>query len=203
MKGLKKMNIGLLMAIITVILVIAYCIHVESARKSSKGQIMEACGEFIKMTDKYAVLPSEYQKIGIKSTEVDLTNYKKSLKEDLEKQTINSGVADIEATILEQIAQSQLIDTRSVITESTRKVVNITSTQFTGNQVTVTFNSRLYVKQKYNDVNAENGEITEKSSEVAYDLKGDTIILEKVNDDWKVVYSNLKFAGPNSSINKK
>lgn len=195
MKGLKKINIGLLLTIITVILVVSYCIHVENTRKAAKEDIMNACNSYIDTMDKYAYLPEEYQVIGIKRSDVDLDNYNNELEKALEEHTSTKGVASIEKNVLSQIVETQLMDTSSVIVDFDRKIAQVSSIQFSGNQVTVTFISRITVKKKYNDINLETGEMEEKIKEIHHEAAGESITLEKIGNDWKVVYADLNFMG--------
>ena len=201
MKFFKKINIGLILTIIIIIGVVIYCIHVESVRKAAKEDIQKSCDSFIDLTDAYSVLPSEYQVIGIKSTEVNLDDYYSKMQSDLEKQTISMGTASIQKTILTKVVESQLYNTSSIVINFDRQVAKVTSYQFSDNQVTVTFNSRISVKQKYSDYDEENGEQSEKVKENYYDIQGETITLEKVDGNWKVVYANLQYANPNSILN--
>lgn len=195
MKGLKKINIGLLLTIITIILIVAYCIHVENTRRAAKEDIMNACNSYIDATDKYAYLPEEYQVIGIKKVDVDLANYNDELEKELEKHTSTKGVANIEKNILSQIVETQLMDTSGIIVDFNRKIAKISSIQFSGNQVTVVFNSKISVKKKYKEVNLETGEENEKIREINHDAVGESITLEKIGNDWKVIYANLNFMG--------
>lgn len=195
MKGLKKINIGLLLTIITIIFVVSYCIHVENTRKAAKEDIMNACNSYIDAMDKYAYLPEEYRVIGIKRADVNLDNYNNELEAELEKHTSTKGVASIEKNILSQIVETQLMDTSSIVVDFDRKISKISAIQFSGNQVTVTFNSRITVKKKYMDIDLENGEETEKIKEINHDAASESITLEKIGNDWKVIYANLNFMG--------
>ena len=201
MKGLKKINIGLLLTIITVVLVVAYCIHVENARKAAKEDIINACNTYIEATDKFAYLPEEYQVIGIKKSDVNLDDYDNRLEKTLKQYTVNDGVANIEKTVISQIVETQLMDSDGVVVDFDRKIVNFNSFQFSGNQVTVTFNSKIVVKKKYMSVDPETGEQTEKVGEIRHNAQDESIVLEKSGNEWKIVYSNLNYIGGGSSNN--
>ena len=87
------------------------------------------------------------------------------------------------------------MDTSSIIVDFNRKITKISSIQFSGNQVTVVFNSKISVKKKYKEINLETGEETEKIREINHDAAGESITLEKIGNDWKVIYADLNFMG--------
>ena len=62
---------------------------------------------------------------------------------------------------------------------------------YDGNQVTVTFNSKLEIDSKY-----LNGE-EEKTRKNSYETSGEEITLQKINNEWKVVSWNLRYYGNN------
>lgn len=196
MKGLKKLNLGLILAIIVVIGVVIYCIKVGNERKTAKSDINKACEEFIMLTNKHAVLPEDKQVIGIKKADVNVAEISSKAKADLKDKMLTEDAAEIQALILEDSINKQLIDTKKITTSFERKISKITSYQFDGNQVTVTFNSRVSQKKKYKD----EGDETEKVSEDSFDIQGETITLEKKDGNWKVVYASLTYANPNSAI---
>ena len=92
MKFIKKLNIGLVLAIIAILAVIIYSVNIENERKASKQEIKKSCEEFISITDKYYTLPENYQTIGEKSQDVDLTNYYTEMENELKTKTINDLV---------------------------------------------------------------------------------------------------------------
>ena len=201
MKFLRKINIGLTLTIIAIIAVVVYCINVESGRKSAKEDIKKACDDFTQLTNKYAMLPTEYQTVGIKSTDVNLNDYYTKMQSELEQKTISSKTADIQKIILSDVVESQLLDTSKITTEFNRQIAKITSYEFSGNQVSVVFNSKVTVKQKYSDYDQETGEPTEKVKENTYELQGESMTLEKVDGNWKVVFADLQYTNLNSSAN--
>ena len=58
----------------------------------------------------------------------------------------------------------------------------------------MSFDAKITIKQKYYEVNPENGEKQEKVREESRDAKSDMITLEKKDGKWKVVYSNFDYA---------
>ena len=82
-----------------------------------------------------------------------------------------------------------------------REITKISEYIFDGNQVTVTFNSKVTIKQKYNDINIEDNTSQEKVNETTFDTEGDTITLEQKDGVWKIVYADLQFNNINALYN--
>lgn len=196
MKGLKKLNLGLILTIIVVVGVIIYCVRTESSRKSAKNEINTVCNDFLEITDKYATLPEEMQVIGIKKSDINLDDISSKTENELKEKMISEDAAEIQNLILEQLLKDQLVDTSKVVTSFDRKISKIKSYEFDGNQVTVTFDSKISLKKKYK----EQGNDSEKISEESFDVQGETITLEKKDGNWKVVYANLTYTNPQTAI---
>ncbi len=200
MKFIKKINIGLVLAIIAIVAVVVYSVNLESGRKSAKEDIKKACEEFIDLTDKYYTLPSEYQVIGEKSVDVDLTDFYTKMEDELRAKTTSEGTANIQKTILTEYVKNQLVNTSRITVSFNREITKISNYNFDGNQVTVTFNSKITTKQKYNDINLETGETSEKIRENVFEVQNESITLEKKDGTWKIVYANLQYQDGNSSM---
>lgn len=194
MKKLKKINLGLVLTIVTVLAVTGYSINLELQRKNFKDEIRKSCEEYISLIDKYIVLPEDAQKNEENAKDVNLDNYKSDMEKDLKDVMVSEKAADIQKTILTDIAERDLLNTSTFTTNYERKISKVKSYEFDGNQVTVIFESKVTVKQKYLDVNIETGEKQEKVKENTYDTKGDTITLEMKDGKWKVVHSNFDYS---------
>ena len=198
MKFFKKINIGLVLTIIVLLAVVIYSINVENNRKNSKEDIKKACENFIEISNKYSILPTEYQVIGEDGKKVDLSAYYSEIKNELNKITTNESATNIQKNIISDNLESQLLNTSSFITEFNKKIVKITSYSFDGNQVSVTFNTKTTVKQKYQDINSETGEPIEKVKESSFDNEDESITLERKDGNWKIVCGNLSYSADNS-----
>ncbi len=188
MKLLKKINLGLILTIIVVLAVAIYSINVELKRNKEKDTIKTVCEDFIKTTSDYVSLPEEYQSLTNKISEEDFNNYINEMKDKLKEKMIdNNDAIDIQATILETELEEQLAS-QNIVTNFERKITKLSSYTFDGNQVTVSFKSKVDKEIKY----TENGE--EKTKNDAFDTVTETIILQKVDNVWKVVYSDLEYS---------
>lgn len=197
MRFIKKINIGFVLALIAVVAIVVYSVNIEAGRKSAKEDVKKVCEEFINLTDKYSILPAEYQVVGVQNANVDLNNFYSEMKGELDKITTTGTTANIQKTILSEVVQNQLLNTTEITTSFDREITKISSYEFDGNQVTVTFESKVTVKQKYNDVNVETGELSEKIKENSFESSNETITLEQKDGTWKVVCANLSYSYPN------
>ena len=111
----------------------------------------------------------------------------------LKEVMISDSAASIENSILSDYVQRDLLNTTTFVTSYDKQIVKIKSYDFDGNQVTVSFEAKINIKQKYMDVNTETGESKERVKEDTIEGIRDTITLEKKDGKWKVVYSDLNF----------
>ncbi len=194
MKFMKKINLGLILAIITIIAITIYSICIYSQRSSEKEEIKKVCEDYISLVNKYSVLPERYQTIGESKKDIDLTQYYEEMKNEVSKYAKNGTTAELEFAQLKNNLEEEQLNTSKVKIQVDREISKISSYDFDGNQVVVTFNQKVTVKQKYMqpDISAEN--ISEKINENVYESKGNMITLEKVDGSWKVVSSSLSYA---------
>lgn len=121
MKVLKKINLGLVLAIIAIIAIVIYSVNVENGRKSAKEEIKKTCEEYIAVTNNYCILPEQYRVINQKAADVDLNEYSEQIKNEVGKYTISEKTADIQKLFILESVKNQLINTSSITTEYSRK----------------------------------------------------------------------------------
>lgn len=188
MKILKKINKGLILTILVLVVLIIYFVNLEKQRDKDKPDIKKACEEFIAFTDKYAVLPEELQTLQNEIPEEKVEDYIRQMKKDLTNFMIDNPEAiNIQQKNLEYNLKSGY-DVLQVRTKLSRKIQKISSYQFENNQVTVMLEDNIEEIVKTSDGNKE----YTKSNELS--VNEDEIILKKVDGNWKVVYANLQFA---------
>ncbi len=194
MRILKKLNIGLILTIIVVAAVTIYSVNVEITRKKEKENIKTACEEFIKTTSKSVILPEEYQKLDKKVTDEELEKYVEEVQKNLKEKMIDSNSAiEIQTTILQSELEEQ-ITSENLVTNFEREILKINSYSFDGDQVTVTFKGKVNkdIKTLVNyGLDSEKKEETKNSS---FDTEQETITLQKVDNTWKIVYSDLQYS---------
>ena len=188
MKFLKKINKGLLLTIILLVVLVIYFKSVERQREANKPEIKKACEEFIAFTDKYVVLPEDMQTFTGKISKEDEEKLKKQLKEELEKYMIKDDKSiEMQSKYLFDELNKSYNTENQLKTGNKRIMTKILGYQFEGNQVTVQFNSSVEMNYKYieDDIEKEKKDILSGTK--------DEITLQKYNGQWKVVYSNMQF----------
>ena len=187
MNFLKKINKGLVLTIIVVLVLVIYLTGVEKQRKSEKIEIKKVCESFIEFTDKYTVLPEGEKKLKNELTKEDEEKAEKELRTQLEKRMIkNNDAVEIQYSHLLTMLQNGY-NSNQVKVKEKRTISKITGYEFDGDQVTVTFNSTVETNYKYIDEGT--GKEMERQESNSYN--GEEIILQKIDNQWKVVYSMI------------
>ena len=195
MKILKKINKGLILTIIVLVALITYLTNVEKQRESDKQDIRKVCEEYIALTDKYVVLPEDMQTFTGKISKENEERLKKQLREELEKQMINNEEAiEIQNGYLFDELKNGYRTENEVRTKNKRTITKISSYEFDGDQVTVTLRTTIETTYKY----IEEITGTEKERQNTVSSTNDEIILQKVDGQWKVAYSNMRFDNSNN-----
>lgn len=187
MKVLKKINKGLILTILVLIVLVIYFSNLEKQRASDKTDIKKACESFIELTDKYSVLPEELQTLKGEVPEDKVKEYTNQMKKDLTEIMIdNQESVNIQQKILEESLRNGYSEGQ-VRTNWSRKIQKVSSYQFEKNQVTVSLKDNIEETIKTSDG------IEEYNKNNEFEASKDEIVLQKVNGKWKVVYANLLF----------
>ena len=187
MKVLKKINKGLILTILVLIVLVIYFSNLEKQRASDKTDIKKACESFIELTDRYSVLPEELQTLKGEVPEDKVKEYTNQMKKDLTEIMIdNQESVNIQQKILEESLRNGYSEGQ-VRTNWSRKIQKVSSYQFEKNQVTVSLKDNIEETIKTSDG------IEEYNKNNEFEASKDEIVLQKVNGKWKVVYANLLF----------
>ena len=171
MKVLKKINKGLILTILVLIVLVIYFSNLEKQRASDKTDIKKVCESFIELTDKYSVLPEELQTLKGEVPEIMIDN----------QESVNIQQKILEESLRNGYSEGQ------VRTNWSRKIQKVSSYQFEKNQVTVSLKDNIEETIKTSDG------IEEYNKNNEFEASKDEIVLQKVNGKWKVVYANLLF----------
>lgn len=203
MKYLRKINKGLALTIIVILILVIYIISVEVKRSASKPEIENACKDYIDVINKYAVLPENEQKLQnaqnlnkeelekIKEENKKAVNTQiNNLENDLKAKMIENDLAvKMQKERIEEFLSSQNDPSSSFITKYNKEIVKIKKFVFDEDQVTVTFNTKAEKEIKYLD-SLEGKELSKKDDSNAQE---ETITLQNINGNWKVVYADLQY----------
>ena len=187
MRLLRKVNKGLILTIIVLVLLVTYCICVEKQRNADKAEIKEVCEKFIDLADKYVVAPEKMQNTSQELSSANEEEIQKNLNNELKEIMINNPEAiEIQSSTIMEALKNGYTDKKMKI-KNERIITKISNYEFDGSQVEVTFNSTLNVAYKYIDDGSE------KEKTNTFNNSSELITLQKVDGKWKVVYSNLNY----------
>lgn len=184
----KKINKGLILTIIVLIILIIYLEQVEKQREIDKTAIKKACNEYIDIIDNLIVLPEEIQEHAQNLTQEDENKIQENIDSELNKLMINNEDAkEIQSKYIFDIVKQA---NRNKITTDCKKTIDkISKYEFDGDQVVVSFSSNL--NTTYKQINIETNEEEEKEN--IQSTYGEEITLQKIDDEWKIVYSYLDY----------
>lgn len=206
MKLLKKMNKGLILTIIVLVLLIIYLVQIEVRRNAEKPQIEKMCEEYIALINKYVAMPEDnqklYQNIQLKEEEkmrakenasYAIKNNMQELEKELEEKMIdNSTAISMQKKAIEEFVEDSNDIFTSVITKVNKEITKIKKMVFDKDQVTVVFSTNTELETKYleQETLEENKELTKKDS---FEMIEESITLQRVDGSWKVVYADLDY----------
>lgn len=193
MKKLKKVNKGAILTLIVLLILTIYLVNLEKQREEEKVQIKNICEKYIEFTDKYTVLPEELQKLPLQIVQKQTEDYNKEMETELKKLMIpNEEAVDLQYQILVSILKEGY-NANEIKSKKERQIIKISGYEFERNQVTVTFKSRVKNTTKYLNQNNE-----EQERQSTFETFEDEIMLQKVGEEWKIVYTNLQYNDYNS-----
>ena len=195
MKIWKKINKGLILTIIVVVILIIYLEQVERQREIDKTAIRTACNEYIKMVDSLIILPEDLQEYSQNLTQEAENKLKENINNELKKVMIdNQDAIDIQSQfIYETLKQA---NENKITTKCNKTIEKITKYEFDGDQVIVNFSSNL--NTSYKQMNLETN--TEEEKENIQSIYGEEITLQKIDGLWKIVYSYLNYYQESSDM---
>lgn len=210
MKYLKKINKGVVLTIIVLLVLVIYLVTLEISRNKEKPRIEEICKEYIELINKYAVAPESSQKLyklgttsvedaeKIKNeTEKAINNRTSEFVAELKTKMINNDLAvKMQADRLRDYLKENYNPFSEVCSSYNKEITKIKKFSFDEDQVTVTFTSKTEQETKYLDEESEeNKELIKKED---FNSSDETITLQNIDGTWKVVYADLLYSNPNS-----
>jgi len=197
MNLLKKINKGLILTIIVLLILGIYLFVVESKRNVAKPEIEGVVKEYIEIVNKFAVVPEDMQKIQVMTSNEEFgkineemdkkvnEHLNKYVTEIKEKMIDNKEIVDMQKNSMKTFLDNANNYFQSIITKYDKEIVKIGKYAFDDDQVTVTLETKTELESKYLD------EGNEKVRKENHTSKDETITLQLVNGKWKVVYADL------------
>lgn len=187
-KLLKKANRGILLTVFVLIAVSIYLITSAFMQAAEKPQIEKICRDYTAAEISYMMLPERWRTGEEPMPQEEIEAYKVKMQAEIEPWYIdNQRIRDLALNRLDAAIDDQTAGMSKII-ECTKEIARFESFSFSGNEVTVVFKSRTAVDRSKSEYE-EGGRIVEETS--------DTIMLQKEDGKWKLVYASLWLPSPN------
>ena len=189
-KLLKKANRGILLTVFVLIAVSIYLITSAFMQAAEKPQIEEICRSYAAAEIGYYMLPEPWRTGEEPMPQDEIDKYKDKMQSEIEPWY--RGNQRIRALAMNRLGNEIEIQAENVsrVLECTKEISRFESFSFSGNEVTVVFKSRTAIERAKSEYE-EGGRIVEETS--------DTIMLQKEDGEWKLVYASLWLPSPNYS----
>lgn len=176
MKLFKKINKGLILTALVVIIILMYLFRLDTYRKSEKTAIDNACDEYINEVNKYLIFPEEYISQKEEITTEQLDKYMSDIKSNISKYIVsNEGVLNVELNSIKANLQNQ-IKGKEIITSYKREIIDKKDYNWDNDQVSIKLNT-YYEYKIGGNTNSNNIQ--------------NSITLKKEDGNWKIVHSDL------------
>ena len=207
MNVLKKINKGVAITVIVILILIIYIVNVENRRSKEKPEIAKKCEEYISILNENFSIEDSGDLLILSQDSKENAE----IKEENLKNIINNKMTEVEKKLKnimidnEKILKMQIDLIRNdteemnnaylnIVTSYNKRIVKIDKYEFDGDQVTVTFKAVNEVEEEY----AKKGEIDAETQKDKIEVRkneeerpSETLTLQKVDGDWKVVYSEM------------
>lgn len=189
MKLLKRINKGLILAVLVLVSLSIYLWSVENSHDKEKENINRACEEYYQYYQEYAMLPEAYRTVKRTIPEEVYAKYVGEAKEKLSSIMVsNKEILELQMKKVSSELEYE-IEGKEVTTSLNRKILQITSYAFKEDQVVVRIRGLLEKESK--SLSSTTGDaITELPNTASYSVI-DTITLKKEKDGWKIVSAIL------------
>lgn len=185
MKGLAKINRGLLLTAAVVIAAVAYILIVTAGQNAQKRAIEKVCQDYIETAVTYSMLPAQERQDKPTITTARLNDYMTEMDGKI-GQFYPAGSAQLGYALksMKNSLKSQA-EGQDVIFSYSKKIVKYTDFSFDGDTVTVTPSCLSTIETA-----GATGHSTSSQTTT------DTIILQKTGGVWKVTYAYLTQPAP-------
>jgi hypothetical protein len=179
----KKMNRGILLTVAILIVVSIYLVATSISQAAEKPTIEQICRDYTASEISYSLLPENWRDSTEPMPQEELDKYLASMETDIAPWYIdNERIRKLALDRIKNDLEYQA-DSADRILEYTKEIVKFESLSFSGNEVTVVFRSRSAVERSISENTSDTDRTVEETS--------DTIMLQKIDGEWKLVYANL------------
>lgn len=185
MKFLAKINRGLILTVVIVAAIAIYLIAQSISQADEKPKIKDVCQQYINTAISYSQLPENYRKANPEIPQAELDKYIADMSKDLkafytDKEETYKGVIERNKEYLENQAKGV-----GVVYSYTKEIKEYENFVFDGDTVTVSIGTNsVFDGSDISSPLSPRGKVTGKTV--------DTITLQKVDGEWKVIYAFLE-----------
>ena len=207
MKILKKINKGAIITLIVILILIIYIVNVENKRSKEKPEIEKKCEEYISILNEYFSIGNEENLLIVsQDSKENAKNKEESLKKLTDNKMVeaekklknimieNEKIFEMQLDLIKNEIEEMNNAYSNIVTSYNKKIAKIDKYEFDGNQVTVTFKAINEVEEEY----VKKGEIDSETQKDKIEVRkneeerpSEILTLQKVDGEWKVVYSEM------------
>lgn len=193
MKALKKFNRGVIVTVIAVLCVSIYLIQLDIARNSEKPAIEKVVESYLKTYVNYNMLPENYRTSTPDVPQTVMDSYTAKMESDIKGYfAADDSSYKFITDMLKSNLQSQKTES-TVIYSYDKTISKYTEFNYDNSTVTVTFETNsVYDGPDKNDQSLGRVKLNAVTT--------DTVVLKKVDGEWKVVYSNINRPSQRNSL---
>lgn len=193
MKARKKFNRGVIITVIAVLCLSAYLIGLDITQNAEKPAIQKVVESYINTYVSYNMLPQSYRIATPNIPQAEMDSYVAKMESDVKSYfAADDNSYKFMTDMLKSNLESQKTET-TVIYSFDKTISKYTKFSFDKSTVTVTVQTNSsYDGPDKNNSNSGRLKLNAVTT--------DTIVLKKVNGEWKVVYSNINIPSQKESF---
>jgi hypothetical protein len=190
---MKKINLGLLAILITVMSLMCYIAIGEITISKDKEEIKKISIEYLKIHNKYSVLEEKYRDINNNIPTAEYEKYLADMKNELSQYVLAENLQDIYDAYKAKLDNQ--ITGKYIVKKYNRELQDVSRYNFELPLVTINLDLILNLETE-DRINAIKDENTNKYvGEVSLDTKTDrltdTIVFKKVDGKYKIIYHKV------------
>lgn len=186
-KFFKKVNIGVVLTIITVAIVVIYSINVEIGRKKDLIEIESVIKKYIGILNETTDLEYDEENLKYITTSDELKTKKEVMKSKLKEVFVqNDKLLEHQIQIIDSDLNVMYENLKTNIIFFETDYIKTQSSEFFENTATII----VSLSHKYNYINNENT-VVKETTNIGSDTYVYTFTFKKENGKWKISYSDL------------
>lgn len=177
-----RINRGALLFIVLIVGIITYLVVLSFTRGKDEVEITELCKEYISIETSYDMLPEKYRSVNADITSDELDAYIQDMRDAVRLYFIDNEnaygrlISSIESSLIRQAGGG------AKISKFNKNILAFTEFVYRGDVVEV----YMQCQNQY-EINSDSSSVAEDNT-----VTDDSLIVQKINGEWRIVYSNIK-----------